>query len=1326
MKNTALILLIMMCMVSSSTAQTIIMPYNRSRIDTLHAGNVYTLLDPGGTATYPNSCSSRLVLVSDSGTAITVSGALHTEYGYDFLDIYDGNAVNGFHKGTYSGLQAVNDTARTGVVTLMMSTNSAINFNGFSFTVSVCPLSEASVRGDTVTELTASSVTLGWNAGLFSSWRVYYGPTPYQMNDFVATGTPSVVLSNLSSHTTYYYSIVANSNAGNSDSEEWASPQTDPCVALLRKLRTSCPEPMTGCIDYSNLASCYVSGTYGTINNPRQYMGIVDLGSDSILSRHTVHTDTSETDPRTGNMLHTIPSGHTASVRLGNWGVGAQAESITYEYRVDTTLNDLLIMKYAALLQVPNHTAAQRPRFSFQIIDENGEEINSDCYSADFIASSDLGWNSYDPYASSSPNHLTDKAVLWKDWTTVGIDLDPLHGETIFIRLSTYDCAHSEHYGYAYFLFDCGHKTLTSENCGCQVENTFTAPEGFNYRWYRMGGDGTDPQSGESVTLSTERSLHVTQAGEYRCQLSFVGAPADASCAFEMKAIAGERYPAAIIGWDSIRSECNTLIALRDISVIASDSARQQLTNLPCEQRKWIVDGEAYSSSINSSVSLQPGAHIIKLVASLAGSSCTDTATLELTIPDYSSDTTILDTIVENQLPYIWNGHTFTETTANYQSSTLNALGCDSTIHYSLFVWPNIQTIIDSTICDSELPLTWNGHLFSQTPGVTHGGTSTTSYQLSTINSHGADSIVTMTLHIKHSSDTNILDTIVENQLPYTFVFQDSSFMFQETVTNHVLSGLNSVGCDSTIHYSLFIWPNIHIDLDSTICDSQLPLTWNGHVFSWDEVQSQGGTSTVNYQVSTIDSHGADSTVTMTLYIKATSDTTVTDTIVENQLPHLWNGQTFTASTANYQILTTNSQGCDSTIHYSLHVWPNIFVTIDSIICDSQLPFSWNGHLFPWNDAIAQGEPYVVTHQLLTVNCHGADSTVTLNLTVNPTHDLHFADTICADQIPYTWKGHTFSGDSSTFHYRLSTFNSYSCDSTVTLSLKVNPVNDTSLFDTICDDQLPYSWNGYTFIGDSPMFDHQYSVFNIYGCDSTIHLHLVVNPTHHDYHRAVVCDGAPYRWIDGNIYTYSTYDPKIFYTNIYGCDSVLHLLLDLDNNFKASLELAPDVVDLANPDVRLRDRSESHSREWLVMEIGDVGNSLLVDTARICTFRFPIDKDSLQVMLVARTMAGCVDTVSGIVRCDRAHFWVPNAFTPDEQQNNLFFIVSDQLATAEMWIYNRQGLLVTHFDALSGSWDGTYRSIPCPQDSYTWVMKYSTTAQPRQSRNAKGSVTLIR
>ena len=89
------------------------------------------------------------------------------------------------------------------------------------------------------------------------------------------------------------------------------------------------------------------------------------------------------------------------------------------------------LLRYAAVLENPGHSPAMQPRFKFSIVDENNNPLDEDCYSADFISSDALGWNTY---------HYDTNTVLWKDWTAIGVDLAPLDGQRIYVKMTTYDC----------------------------------------------------------------------------------------------------------------------------------------------------------------------------------------------------------------------------------------------------------------------------------------------------------------------------------------------------------------------------------------------------------------------------------------------------------------------------------------------------------------------------------------------------------------------------------------------------------------------------------------------------------------------------------------------------------------------------------------------------------------------------------------------------------------------------------------------------------------------------------------------------------------------
>ena len=1307
-------------------SQSINMPVLGENQLVLTPGTIQTIKDPGGEDNYPPNCSSTLTIQSLTGAPITVSGNYHTEYSYDLLQLYDANSVGNNPIGSYSGIGNVNVTAYSGYLTIHFYSDMLVNNSGFNLTVTTCEATPNQVYDIEVSDITETSAIITWSDSTeSSSWTISYGTTPESLSHQITTDTTTASLTGLQTHTKYYYRIY-NSHSGN-----WQNI----CSARYNSFKTQCAENAGSCIAYSDLTSCYVTATYGTFGDPYQNSGIVDQGSSSGNSRHTVHSNTNERDPRTNNQLRTVPSGYTTSVRLGNWSTGAQAESITYEYKVDTLISDLLILKYAAVLQDPDHPSNRQPRFSFTIIDEQGIEINSSCYSADFIASSALGWN-------TTGDWWEPTSVLWKDWTTVGIDLTSLQGQTIYIRLSSYDCADGQHFGYAYFVFDCAHKTLMSSNCGSDVENTFTAPEGFSYRWYNASNPGE--------TLTTNRSCHTTVVGEYRCTLGFIGAPDNASCTFELKAIAGERYPSARFTYDTIESDsCDMMLQMHNNSVICSDSLLQESTGEACEEVQWYVDNNMVSTQGNPIIALSQGHHTIQLVAAIANGACSDTMrremevvspctqsdTVEVTLcrgesytlfdttiyetgvyerdngyhhrtaivnilPTY--DTSITHNVVENALPYQYGGISFVDSVADSTIALTSTGGCDSTIHFTLHVWRNKVTTLDSTTCRQSDTMYWNGVVFtsSATDSVVYIGAG----------EHGEDSIVIMSVTILEHSTYTLHDTTIENNLPYylganTFVDEQSDTTWTE---------VNGAGCDSVVTFSLHVWHNVHSTIDSSVCENSVPMQWNGVTFT------ETGTQSVNLaEIGIHASHGEDSIVTMTLNVTTNSSYTYHDTVVENEMPRIWDGKIFYNPVGDTSWTIPNSEGCDSTVHYSLHVWQNVANNYDTSVCRNMLPIEWHGHTFASSEEYANYPIMTIIHYVDSLRTiHNSDSVVTLIMMVYPIYNKTDTVVICrGDTCRY---GMTEEG---TYTVPYESVNG--CDSIIHVTLEVKEVYHETYYDTICSNEST-EFGGETINTEG---EHNIRYATVDGCDSTQTLLLTVYNTSHTFDNAKVCDGVPYTWIDGNSYAHSTTEPEITMSDIHGCDSTVHLVLELDDQFQAEMEISPRSVTMSNPEVRLHDKSRSARRRWYTGEkagMSETAEMTEIDTCRIVTFAFPANSDTLQVLLVAFSTAGCIDSVWGAVNCDRSTLWAPNAFTPDESQNNKFFIASNELKEGRVWIYNRQGLLISTFEALSGWWDGTYKGKPCPQATYTWIMQYKTLSKPHQTQEARGTVTLLR
>ena len=323
---------------------------------------------------------------------------------------------------------------------------------------------------------------------------------------------------------------------------------------------------MDNCIDYSapynnNSQVTYTFGSYG---NPTQYTG-------RQIGRHTVMTITTQLDVNTGGSLLCVPPGEPASFKLGDDNGGANGETVTYNYFVDSLDKDMLVLKYAVVMQNPNHTPDNQPRFTMEILDENGVLIDSSCCYADFVAGSSLGWNT-----------VSGTNIIWKDWTTVGIDIAPYHGQMIRIRFTTKDCADGGHFGYAYFTIGCDSKRIALINL-CESDDSvrLRAPMGFEYRWMR---------DDDSTVLSTENEIVVpADSSLYYCYATFIGRP---ECSFVVSSRAILPFPKA--QFEYFTDTCAQRIVLVDRSYVDIDSVYLPYVRQYIDSVMWVVDGTVH------------------------------------------------------------------------------------------------------------------------------------------------------------------------------------------------------------------------------------------------------------------------------------------------------------------------------------------------------------------------------------------------------------------------------------------------------------------------------------------------------------------------------------------------------------------------------------------------------------------------------------------------------------------------------------------------------------------------------------------------------------
>lgn len=449
--------------------------------------------------------------------------------------------------------------------------------------------------------------------------------------------------------------------------------------------------------------------------------GPIEYGETAMSSRHQVNWTQDQFDPRTDNRLRTIPPGGLASVRLGNWDINAEAESIEFEYLVDTLEAKIVLLKYAVVLEAPGHGEVDDPYFKLEILDENNRVLDSKCGDFDFSPENKtIDW-------------IESGAYVWKDWTSIGMNIEQYHGQLIKIRLATRDCRRSGHAGYAYFTLDCLDAAIKSTSCGDAITIEMEAPEGFAYVWTK--------RSEPDKVISTRQVLQVApdDTATYDCQVEYIGIE---GCGFNLFTSIVPRFPYPDFEWKWIPSNCENKIALISKSYVRTKVAGEFVeSSEKLEYSYWTVEGENwYSSKMDTAIYIvqNEGDTIdVVLEVGLAGGACSEDTVIQVVVPPISGS---LDTIYQDLCAgkHIVFNKEFIAKSGVYTEVLPNRWGCDSVTVLVLTVLPDIEdTYVYDTICKGESLKLW-GEVYTET------GT----YEKLLYTKKGCDSVVILNLEV--------------------------------------------------------------------------------------------------------------------------------------------------------------------------------------------------------------------------------------------------------------------------------------------------------------------------------------------------------------------------------------------------------------------------------------------------------------------------------------------------------------------------------------------------------------------------------------------------
>ncbi|MDY2942569.1 MAG: hypothetical protein SOT07_02565 [Paludibacteraceae bacterium] len=502
-------------------------------------------------------------------------------------------------------------------------------------------------------------------------------------------------------------------------------------------IKIFCPEKH--CINYVNLhdstgvVTCY----YGSYNNPQAQIGVVDetVTQDSRMWRHSVYWEPDEYDIRTGNQLPTIPDGELASVRLGNWNNGGEAECIEYLYTADIENAAIMLLKYAIVLEDPSHGTGSNPYFSVEIFDQYGTLLSPTCGVANFYADmnrKDGGWH----VCSNAPGATSP--VSWKEWTTIGLNLAELGvqtGDVLTIRLTTKDCAWSAHFGYAYFTLGCAAATIKSTSCGSEAVLSVEAPDGFRYEWYNNQG----------TLVDSTKVLQIApgDTSTYRCRLVFLE---NEECDFSLYTQSFPRFPVSSFSYTYDPANCENRVYFHNHSHIITVEEKDTTHHYDqgCDSYEWEMMPGVKSGAQNPMYVFPQtgGLFPVTLYAGISNGACIEDTTVWVDVPAIGdSEQTIDTTICDGN--YVQFGKYYAALTGLYYDSLVSRAGCDSVIILNLQLNPvSSTTLPDTTICaETKLCIDGDCYKFATSGEFVRFRT----------NQYGCDSTIHMQVHVLDS-----------------------------------------------------------------------------------------------------------------------------------------------------------------------------------------------------------------------------------------------------------------------------------------------------------------------------------------------------------------------------------------------------------------------------------------------------------------------------------------------------------------------------------------------------------------------------------------------
>jgi gliding motility-associated-like protein len=545
-----------------------------------------------------------------------------------------------------------------------------------------------------------------------------------------------------------------------------------------------------------------------------------------------------------------------------------------------------------------------------------------------------------------------------------------------------------------------------------------------------------------------------------------------------------------------------------------------------------------------------------------------------------------------------------------------------------------------------------------------------------------------------HIVYTTTVDTGVCQGVVYTLPDNSTT----TTGGTYVDTLVTAEGCDSVVTTNLTIYPLGTATVDDTICQ--------GDSYSLPDGLVVTATGTYTSTLQTI--HYCDSTITTNLFVRATQQVDVYDTICTGVTYTLPGGGAANA-TGTYTDTLTTIYGCDSVVRTQLYVRVNDTTVVADTIC--------NGTSYTLQDgsSVTTAGSYPVT----LTNRYGCDSIIVTNLSVITVavtatatevrcygqSNGSIAAAVSGGVVPYTFT--LLNGgagvDSNTTgnfaalaagNYTVDVYDAYGC--TATSTAIVNEPAELLVADTVKDVRCFGEGNGQAAIAaGSGVPPYTYSLSGVGNNNTGVFSGL--SAANYTY---TVTDGNNCTDTGSLVVT----EPQAVELTVIPLTATINLGDTLQLNATSNYDPATtytwspanglSCTDCASPVV-----TSYNNMEYTVQVTADVNGNNCIATQPV--------------------------TVTVIPRYD---LFIPNTFTPNNDGNNDVFKIFGNLQALKylnVQIFNRIGEKVYESNELNFSWDGTYQGKPHPAGVLVYTLKVVFVDNHTEELYT-GSLTLMR